>query len=148
MNQAEEARHAVADMLNGLFTLPGTGEMENGLIARISSVFPPKGQVSCVAAKTAELYGGVRGLVSPPTSDGVTHGEVLVKGGLRVPVVVIPVDVSVRQLHLLSEAAQVYARYLAVERLGIQLSYVAVHRTEGVDGIESVPWTAHSVLFK
>lgn len=142
MNQVEEARQAVAGKLVGL------GTMENALIARISSVFPPKGQVSHVGAKTAELYGDVKGLVSPPKCAGVTHGEVLVKGGLRVPVVVVPVGASERSLHLLSEAAQDYARYLAVERRGIQLSFVAVRRKEGVDGMSSAPWSAHSETFQ
>jgi hypothetical protein len=145
MSKPEEARQAVADKLR----VPW---MEADLIRFVQSTFRPKGEYTVLRRNgllgtqlLAAATSSIGGFVDPLAA---AHGEVLLTGGLRVPVVVVPVGASDAQLHRLSQAAQNYARRLAADRLGVQLSFVAVRRAAGVDAMVPAVWTAETVRFR
>jgi hypothetical protein len=146
MGTAEEALQAVSDKLHGSY-------MEVDVISLVQNTFPARNK-SWIWTLDAEGFGS-RLLVAPmpqlqmrPEPVAAAHGEVLVRGGLRVPIVVMPVGASPRQLHRLSEAAQAYARHRAADRLGVQLCFIAVRRNDSEDPIEPANWTARAVRFK
>ena len=141
-----EAVQAVSDKLNGHY-------METGVIQLVQSAFPAQKKHWVWKMDTDAL--GSQMLVAPsprmshhPAPFLAAHGEILVRSGLRIPIVVIPVGASTQQLHRLSEAAQAYARHRAAERLGIQLCFIAVRRDDTVDPIEPAQWAASAVRFK
>jgi len=148
MDAAKIACQNVARELSG-------PRMEQELIRYVQSTFRPTKYKTASGSENEQF--GSRHLVSPIDHGGyfeppvsVAHGEVLLSahGNLRVPVIVIPVGATDRQLHRLSEAVQNYARIRAADRVGAQLGFVAIRRGEGVDVIKPALWAAEAVTFK
>ena len=141
-----EAVQAVSDKLNGHY-------METGVIQLVQSAFPAQ-KKHWVWKVDADALGSQM-LVAPtprtshhPIPFSAAHGEILVRSGLRIPIVVLPVGASIQQLHRLSEAVQAFARHRAAEHLGIRLCFIAVRRDDTVDPIEPARWNVSAVRFK